>query len=89
MCESLCVVQCVTAMKKAVFHLSALTTVHVSVKPEPQGAAVTPACLDTPGEVMDRAAQVSCCYASLTTVVFLNENKCINIQSHCVLRKGV
>lgn len=66
-----CFVQCVTVMKSEVFRLTVLMTVHVSVEPEPQAAVVTPAYLDTPGEETDRAAQVSCCYASLTTPVFL------------------
>lgn len=66
----MCVEQCVTAMKNAVFRLTALMKVHVSVNPEPQGGAVTPAYLDTPGEGMDRAAQVSCCCVSIPSLVF-------------------
>lgn len=50
--------QSVTVMKSAVFLLTALTTVCVSVNPEPQGGAVTPAYLDTPGEEAEPAAQV-------------------------------
>lgn len=58
----MCVVQCVTVMKSAAFHLTVLMTALVSVNPEPQGAAVTPAYLDIPGELTDPAAQVSCCH---------------------------
>lgn len=69
-----CGVQCVTAMKTAVFRLTALLTVHVPARPAPQGGAVTPAYLDTPGEPMDRAAQVSCSSLSICVcVVFLME----------------
>lgn len=38
--------------------LTALTLVSASVKMEPQGGAVTPVYLDTPGEEAEPAAQV-------------------------------
>lgn len=63
--------QCVTAMRNAAFRLTVLMMAHVSVNVEPQGVAVTPACLDTPGEVTGRAAQVSCCYVAITKLVLL------------------
>lgn len=64
-------VQCVTVMNNAVFHLTVLMTVYVSVKLGLQGVVVTPAYLDTPGEEMDRAAQVNWCYVSTTIVMVL------------------
>lgn len=83
-----CVVQCVTAMKNAAFRLTVLMTVHVSVNPEPQDVAVTPAYLDTPGELMDQAAQVSCCHVSKTTVAFLMKTDEL-ILSHIVFSEKV
>lgn len=50
--------QSVSVMQTAVFLLTALTLVSVSVEMEPQGGAVTPVCLDTPGEEAGPAAQV-------------------------------
>lgn len=58
-------------MNNAVFHLTVLMTVYVSVKLGLQGVVVTPAYLDTPGEEMDRAAQVNWCYVSTTIVMVL------------------
>lgn len=64
-------VQCVTVMKNAVFPLIVRMTAYASVNLGPQGVVVTPAYLDTPGEVMDQAAQVSWCYISTTTMQVL------------------
>lgn len=64
-------VQCVTVMSNAVFHLTVPMTVYASVNLGLQGVVVTPAYLDTPGEEMDQAAQVSWCYVSTTIVVVL------------------
>ncbi len=50
--------QSVTVMWSAVFPLTARTLVSVSVNLEPQGGAVTPVYLDTPGEEAEPAAQV-------------------------------
>lgn len=68
----LCVfVQCVTVMKSAVFLLIVPTTVCVSVNAEVPAVAVIPAYLDSPGEGLDRAAQVSCCYVPPMMLVLI------------------
>lgn len=66
-------------MQTAVFRLTAPLTVPVRAKSEPQGGAATPAYQGTPGEEMDRAAQVSCSplSRSVCVVVLMEANELI------------